>query len=71
MMNFGGGGGPSALQANAAAGLPHAGVPGSLAQKVDEVLKHEPEHEEPKIEFDEDQRERADQCDALRCEERA
>ena len=38
MMTFGGGG-PSAMQANAAAGLPHAGVPGSLAQKVDEVLK--------------------------------
>ena len=55
MMNFGGGGGPSALQANAAAGLPHAGVPGSLAQKVDEVLQHEPEHEEPTIEFNRSQ----------------
>ena len=51
MMHFGGGGGPSALQANAAAGLPHAGVPGSLAQKVDEVLAHEPVHEEPVVEF--------------------
>ena len=49
MMTFGGG--PSSVQANAAAGLPHAGVPGSLAQKVDEVLQHEPEHEEPIIEF--------------------
>ena len=51
MMHFGGGGGPSSVQANAAAGLPHAGVPGSLAQQVDEVLRHEPEHEEPTVEF--------------------
>jgi ATP-binding cassette subfamily B protein len=51
MMTFGGGGGPSSVQANAAAGLPHAGVPGSLAQRVDEVLSHEPEHPEPVIEF--------------------
>ena len=47
MMTFGGG--PSSVQANAAAGLPHAGVPGSLAAKVDEVLASEPEHEEPVI----------------------
>ncbi|MEO5840048.1 MAG: ABC transporter ATP-binding protein [Acidimicrobiales bacterium] len=50
MMTFGGGG-PSSQQANAAAGLPHAGVPGSLAQKVDEVLKAEPVHDAPVIEF--------------------
>jgi ATP-binding cassette subfamily B protein len=49
-MTFGGGG-PSSQQANAAAGLPHAGVPGSLAQKVDEVLKAEPVHDAPVIEF--------------------
>lgn len=34
------------------AGLPHAGVPGHLQDAVDAVLDREPEHPEPKIEFD-------------------
>jgi ATP-binding cassette subfamily B protein len=54
-MGFGGGGwggGPSAVQANAAAGLPYAGVPGKLGKEVDKVLAHEPEHPEPNVRFD-------------------
>jgi ATP-binding cassette, subfamily B, bacterial len=39
-----GGGGPTSIQANAAAGLPHADVPGELREKVLRVLEHEPEH---------------------------
>lgn len=39
-----GGGGPSSIQANAAAGLPHADVPGELRDKVIKVLENEPEH---------------------------
>ena len=39
-----GGGGPTSIQANAAAGLPHADVPGELRNKVQQVLEHEPEH---------------------------
>jgi len=39
-----GGGGPTSIQANAAAGLPHADVPGELRNKVRQVLEHEPEH---------------------------
>lgn len=46
------GGGPSSVQANAAAGLPYAGVPGKLGKKVDEVLAREPEHPEPDVHFD-------------------
>ena len=41
---FSPGGGPTSIQANAAAGLPHADVPGELRSKVVEVLKDEPEH---------------------------
>jgi ATP-binding cassette subfamily B protein len=33
------------------AGLPHAGVPGHLQDRVDAVLEREPEHPEPIIEF--------------------
>lgn len=54
-MGFGPGpfsGGPSSVQANAAAGLPYAGVPGKLGKKVDEVLAREPEHPEPDVHFD-------------------
>ncbi|MEZ5166633.1 MAG: hypothetical protein R2695_09090 [Acidimicrobiales bacterium] len=41
---FSPGGGPTSIQANAAAGLPHADVPGELRAKVIAVLEHEPEH---------------------------
>ncbi|HEX7095709.1 MAG TPA: ABC transporter transmembrane domain-containing protein, partial [Acidimicrobiales bacterium] len=54
-MGFGAGsfsGGPSSVQANAAAGLPYAGVPGRLSERIDEVLEHEPEHPEPDVRFD-------------------
>lgn len=37
-------GAPTSLQANAAAGLPHAEVPGDLRGRVVEVLEHEPDH---------------------------
>lgn len=43
--------GPSSVQANAAAGLPHAGVPGNLVKEVERVLAHEPEHAEPDVRF--------------------
>ncbi len=33
------------MQSSAAAGLPHADVPGDLRQKVEKVLRHEPKHE--------------------------
>jgi ATP-binding cassette subfamily B protein len=46
------GGGPSSVQANAAAGLPYAGVPGKLAEEIDRVLEHEPEHPEPDVTFE-------------------
>lgn len=41
---FSPGSGPTSMQANAAAGLPHADVPGNLRNKVEAVLEHEPEH---------------------------
>ncbi|MDW3218909.1 MAG: ABC transporter ATP-binding protein [Acidimicrobiales bacterium] len=41
---FSPGSGPTSMQANAAAGLPHADVPGNLRKKVEAVLEHEPEH---------------------------
>ncbi len=44
-------GGTSSLQANQAAGLPHAGVPGNLAARVDEVLAAEPVHPPPRVAF--------------------
>ena len=37
-------GAPTSMEANAAAGLPHADVPGDLREKVVKVLEHEPEH---------------------------
>jgi hypothetical protein len=46
------GGGPSSVQANAAAGLPYAGVPGKLGGEIDKVLENEPEHPEPRVTFD-------------------
>ena len=45
-------GGQSSAQANSAAGLPHAGVPGHLVARVEEVLADEPTHPEPVVEFD-------------------
>jgi ATP-binding cassette subfamily B protein len=54
-MGFGAGGwggGPSAVQANAAAGLPYAGVPGKLGHEVERVLATEPEHPEPNFVFE-------------------
>jgi ATP-binding cassette subfamily B protein len=52
---FSGGGGPSSVQANAAAGLPHADVPGYLREKVISVLEDEPEHVVDEIAWTHDQ----------------
>jgi ATP-binding cassette subfamily B protein len=46
------GGGPSSVQANAAAGLPYAGVPGKLGEEVERVLAGEPTHAPPDVHFD-------------------
>jgi len=43
--------GPSSIQANANAGLPFADVPGDLAGRVETVLKHEPDHPDPVVDF--------------------
>ncbi len=45
------GGGPSSVQANAAAGLPAADVPGELRKKVERVLDTEPEHHVPEVDW--------------------
>jgi ATP-binding cassette subfamily B protein len=45
-------GGGSAVGQSAAAGLPFAGVPHELADKVEAVLDAEPEHPEPDVHFD-------------------
>ncbi|NNE72398.1 MAG: ABC transporter ATP-binding protein [Acidimicrobiales bacterium] len=55
-MGMGGGGGgfmagPSSAQANASAGLPHAGVPGHLRDQIEKVTSHEPDHPEPAVVF--------------------
>ncbi len=54
-MGFGGHGGytigPSSMQANANAGLPFADVPGELGHMVEEVLRDEPDHAEPAVDF--------------------
>lgn len=50
-----GSGGPTSMQANAAAGLPHADVPGNLRDKVMEVLEHEPEHEVAEVPWTHDE----------------
>jgi len=58
-MGWGGGGGggwasgPSAAQSAAAAGLPFAGVPSELKDKIEGVLDTEPEHPDPVFEFSE------------------
>jgi len=43
--------GPTSMQANADAGLPFADVPGDLADRVEAVLAHEPEHPDPVVDF--------------------
>jgi len=50
-----GGGGPSSMQANAAAGLPHADVPGNLRDKVEAVLAAEPNHVVAPVEWTHDE----------------
>jgi len=44
-------GGGSAVGQSAAAGLPFAGVPQELAEKVEAILETEPEHPEPEVHF--------------------
>src|SRR5690348_509297 len=44
-------GGGSAVAQSTAAGLPFAGIPSELADKVEKLLDREPEHPEPTIEF--------------------
>lgn len=44
-------GGANSSTAARDAGLPHAGVPGPLQDRVTAVLNREPEHREPQIEF--------------------
>ena len=48
-------GAPTSMEANAAAGLPHADVPGDLREKVVEVLEHEPEHRIAEVPWRHDQ----------------
>ena len=43
--------GPTSVQANAQAGLPCAEVPEELRSRIEEVLRHEPEHPEPVVAF--------------------
>ena len=43
--------GQSAVAASNAAGLPFAGIPSELADKVEKLLDSEPEHPEPEVEF--------------------
>lgn len=47
----GGMGGPGGVATSRAAGLPFAGVPGELRERVDDLLAGEPEHPEPVVEF--------------------
>jgi ATP-binding cassette subfamily B protein len=54
-MSFGpsvGFGGANSVTASRDAGLPHAGVPGHLQDRVDAVLDREPDHPDPKITFE-------------------
>ncbi len=53
-MSFGppvGFGGANSVTASRDAGLPHAGVPGHLQDRVDAVLKSEPDHPDPNVTF--------------------
>jgi ATP-binding cassette subfamily B protein len=47
----GGGFGGNASQSSAAAGLPFAGIPSELADKVEKVLDIEPDHPKPVVDF--------------------
>lgn len=54
-MSFGspvGFGGANSVTASRDAGLPHAGVPGHLQDRVDAVLEREPDHPDPGIAFE-------------------
>ncbi|WP_420626168.1 ABC transporter ATP-binding protein [Candidatus Poriferisodalis sp.] len=44
--------GPTATQASAAAGLPFAGVPSELQEGAEKLLSLEPDHPEPRVNFD-------------------
>jgi len=60
-MGFGGNGflgGPSSVAANQSAGLPYAGLPGTLGEMVTKVLADEPEHPEPEVTFERRDRDR-------------
>ena len=48
-------GAPTSIEANAAAGLPHADVPGDLREKVIKVLEHEPSHQIAEVPWRHDQ----------------
>ncbi len=43
--------GPSSSQANAAAGLPFAGIPDEMIDRAADILDAEPEHPEPAVDF--------------------
>ena len=43
--------GPSSFQANAQAGLPYAEVPEELRSRIADVLRNEPEHPQPVVQF--------------------
>lgn len=45
------GGGPTSVNASRDAGLPFAGVPGDLAEKVKAAMEAEPEHPDPGVTF--------------------
>lgn len=48
----GGGGWNNAARDSASAGLPFAGIPPELQSLLDRLLRHEPEHPEPEVDFD-------------------
>ncbi|MYE67973.1 MAG: hypothetical protein F4236_07490, partial [Acidimicrobiia bacterium] len=43
--------GPSSSQANAAAGLPFAGIPSEMIDRAADILESEPAHPEPEVEL--------------------
>jgi ATP-binding cassette, subfamily B, bacterial len=46
------GGGPSSINSSRDAGLPYAGVPGDLRDKVEAVMDREPEHPDPGVVYE-------------------